>query len=74
MSMKTSEAVKALDISFYQLTYLIRSGKVPAPRKDGSGDYCWNDDDLARARQALAARRRSPLTTVAGCRIEAAGG
>ena len=55
---KTPVAAQVLGITYHRLVSLLRSGKLPPPRKDSSGDYVWTDGDLAAARKALAAGRR----------------
>ncbi len=57
-STKTPLAAKRLKATYHQLIGLIRYGKIPAPRKDSSGDYVWSADDLDRARKALKAGRQ----------------
>jgi hypothetical protein len=42
----------------YRLLVLIHRSLIPAPAKDGSGQYVWGEDDLARAREALLIDRR----------------
>jgi hypothetical protein len=37
---------------------MIQCGRIPAPAKDGSGQYVWSADDLTRAREALRIDRR----------------
>ena len=54
---KTPVAAKQLDIPYSRLISLLRHGKLAAPTKDSSGDYLWTNEDLERARQALASRR-----------------
>lgn len=55
---KTRSAVKVLGTTYYKLIEAIRGGRLQAPVKDESGDYWWTDEDLERARQALATDRR----------------
>jgi hypothetical protein len=57
---KTPVAARELEVKYYQLIGLIRYGHIDPPQRDSSGDYIWTDDDLARARAALQARRRRP--------------
>jgi DNA-binding transcriptional MerR regulator len=55
---KTSAAASALQVPYYTLMALLRYGRITPPQKDSSGDYVWTDDDLERARIALANRGR----------------
>ena len=60
--LKSSAAAKVLGVPYYVLVGLLRSGRFDPPAKDTSGDYVWLDEDISRARTALAARRaKSPL-------------
>ena len=53
---KTTVAVRELATTYHRLIGLIRFGKIdPIPGRDSSGDYLWSDEDMQRARQALAA-------------------
>ena len=56
---KTPVAARELSISYHQLIGLIRYCKIDPPAADSSGDYLWGDEDMARARAALASLRRS---------------
>jgi hypothetical protein len=59
MGIKTPVAVDELGTTYHKLISLVRFKKLnPPPQKDSSGDYVWGAEDLARARQALAAGRR----------------
>jgi DNA-binding transcriptional MerR regulator len=55
--LKSSAAAARLGVPYYTLHNLIRSGKVPPPQRDTSGDFVWTERDLARARRALSRRR-----------------
>jgi len=55
---KSSTVATTLGISYCRLFGLLRAKKVCAPTKDASGDYLWNEEDLAAARKALAQDRR----------------
>jgi hypothetical protein len=55
---KTPLAARELGIRYYTLIGLLRSDRIPPPPKDSSGDYCWGDTDLERARQALQSARQ----------------
>jgi hypothetical protein len=52
---KTPVAARELGISYWRLVGLLRAGLEP-PAKDSSGDYLWPDEDIQRARDALAAK------------------
>jgi hypothetical protein len=54
----TQQAAKALGVSYGCLSSAIRRGRIPAPRKDPSGNFLWFEPDLKRARQGLAVDRR----------------
>lgn len=54
----TLGAAKLLGVSYYSLVGLMRSGGVPRPAKDASGNFAWGPDDVERAREAIAGRRR----------------
>ena len=54
--LKTPAAARDLSVPYTTLMSLIRYGKIPAPRKDTSGDYLWAVADLEAARRALAQR------------------
>jgi hypothetical protein len=57
---KTSVAAKRIGCSYYQLTYLLRTGRIEVA-KDSSGDFIWSDFDLQKAKDLLASmvERRS---------------
>jgi predicted site-specific integrase-resolvase len=55
---KSRAVAQALGVPYYRLFELIRSGKLVAPAKDSSGDYCWTEEDVERARAALQAKRQ----------------
>ena len=55
---KTKAVADLIGITYHRLFELIRSNKIPPPQKDSSGDYIWCEQDIERARQALAVRRR----------------
>jgi hypothetical protein len=61
---KTTAGAREIGIAPSHLYSLIRSGKVPAPPKDSSGDYLWDQDALEAAREALAVDRRRKAVTV----------
>jgi hypothetical protein len=54
---KTAVAVRELATNYIRLIGLVRYGRIPAPEKDSSGDYLWGDEDITRARLALARMR-----------------
>ncbi len=55
---KTGAAADEIGVPPYRLADLIRARKLAPPAKDSSGDFVWTDEDIARAREALAAGRR----------------
>jgi hypothetical protein len=56
---KTPVAARELGTTYHRLIGLIRFNKIdPIPARDTSGDFIWGDEDMDRARQALAAARR----------------
>jgi hypothetical protein len=63
---KTPVAARELGISYSQLIGLLRYSKIAPPARDTSGDYIWADEDLARARNALAAARAPKPEAAAG--------
>jgi hypothetical protein len=58
MSHKTVGVARLLGVNYQRLWNLIRSGRLDPPRKDESGDYVWDNDDIDRARAALSIDRR----------------
>jgi DNA-binding transcriptional MerR regulator len=60
--LKTPEAARELGVTYHRLMGLIRFGRINPPQRDGSGDYVWDEADIARAREALQAVRRPALT------------
>lgn len=62
---KSPLAAKELGISFYRLHGLLRARRITPPQKDSSGDYLWTDEDLERARKALAENDRKRQRTTA---------
>ena len=65
--LKTLQVADALSVPYYRLYELLRLRKIPAPQKDGSGDYAWTDEDIERARSALARRRRGETVPESAC-------
>jgi DNA-binding transcriptional MerR regulator len=57
LPLKSTAAAEALGVPYYSLHYLVRSGKVPPPARDTSGDFVWTERDLQRARRALERRK-----------------
>jgi DNA-binding transcriptional MerR regulator len=55
----TSAVARSLDIAFHKLFYLIRAGKLTAPKKLDSGDYYWTAADISRAKKVLAGEARA---------------
>jgi hypothetical protein len=59
---KTPVAARELNTTYHRLIGLIRFHKIdPLPIRDSSGDYLWSDEDMERARTALAAGRRKAV-------------
>jgi hypothetical protein len=58
MSTKTSDVMRQEGVGYWWLMTRIRSGKLPPPRKDSSGDFVWSDEDIARVRQLKALPKR----------------
>ena len=56
---KTPIVADLLGIGYHRLINLLRSRRLVPPQKDTSGDYVWHDEDVERARQALAVARQS---------------
>lgn len=56
--LKTCEICKLVPISAPNLQGLIRRGALTGLAKDGSGDYVWTADDVARIRAAQQIDRR----------------
>ena len=59
---KSPVAARELGISYSRLISLLRSERLRPPQKDSSGDYLWTEQDLAAAREALAAAARRKET------------
>jgi hypothetical protein len=55
--MKTGAAARCLGCKPWQLAWLLRTGNIPAPDRDTRDQYVWSEQDLERARDALAGRR-----------------
>jgi hypothetical protein len=55
---KTPGAAAELGENYTRIINLIRFQKMDPPEKDSSGDYVWTEQDLERARAALARGRR----------------
>lgn len=53
MPIKTSDVCEKLNVSPFWLHYLIRTRKIPKPLKDSSGDFVFDEGDLARLRLLL---------------------
>jgi hypothetical protein len=56
--MRTGEAVRRLGCAYWQLIGALRGGKLQPPAKDSAGQFVWTEEDLERARKALATDRR----------------
>jgi hypothetical protein len=61
---KTPIAAQQLGVRYYVLIGLLRSGHIPPPVKDSSGHFCWADEDIERARQALQRPRQRKAVAV----------
>jgi hypothetical protein len=64
--LKTPAAARALKTTYHKLMGLIRFDKIAPPQRDSSGDFIWTDDDLERARRALAPSRVRAAEVVRG--------
>ena len=51
---KTAAVSLMLGVSYWKLLWLFRSGKMPKPQKDISGDLAWTETDVKMARRLLA--------------------
>jgi hypothetical protein len=56
---KTPAMCRLLGVRYSDIWHLLRDGRLVPPAKDSSGDYVWTEADVQRAREALAARRRT---------------
>jgi hypothetical protein len=50
---KTPQVAATLKTTVATLYAMLRAQKIAPPRKDYSGDFVWEEDDVARARAAL---------------------
>ena len=57
LPLKTPAAARALGVTYWRLVSAIRCGRLAPPAKDSSGDFVWTEEDLERARAALAVRK-----------------
>jgi hypothetical protein len=55
---KTMGVARLLGVPYHVVITLVRSSKIPAPEKDEAGDFQWTEQDIERARQVIAARRK----------------
>jgi hypothetical protein len=67
---KTRQVTRTLGVPDYRLQFLIRSGKIPSPIKDCSGDFVWTAEDIERARAALRVDRRRKSTAEDDCPVQ----
>ena len=52
--MKTAgQLCRELNIRYYRLDYLIRSGYVPEPKRTDSGQRVFNDQDVKKIKEVL---------------------
>ncbi len=58
MYRKSRQVTELLGISYWKLVSMLRSGKLPQPQKDASGDLILSSRDVANARKALGIDRR----------------
>jgi hypothetical protein len=65
MPRKTPVAARELKVSYSTLINLVRFDKITPPQRDSSGDYLWFDEDLQRARDAIAKLQRRKAVPVA---------
>jgi predicted DNA-binding transcriptional regulator AlpA len=56
-TLKTSQVCRREGWSCWTIANLIREGAIPQPVKDGSGDYHWTEQDIARAKRVIAERQ-----------------
>jgi hypothetical protein len=62
MPLSTRAVEKLLGVSYTQLHYLINTDRMAPPQKNISGGYEWTDEDVERARTALALWRGQRLS------------
>jgi len=48
---------RELNIRYYRLDYLIRSGYVPKPKRLDSGQRIFSDEDIKKIKQVIIERR-----------------
>ncbi|MGR3218903.1 MAG: MerR family transcriptional regulator [Candidatus Anammoxibacter sp.] len=52
--MKTSgEVCRELNIKHYQLEYLVQNRLIPTPKKSGSGQRLFTNEDIQRIKEKL---------------------
>jgi hypothetical protein len=56
--LKSREVTALLKIPYSRLISILRSGKLPQPDKDVSGDLIWSPRDVANVRRALSTPKR----------------
>ena len=49
---------RELNIRYYRLDYLIRNGYVPKPKRLGSGQRIFSDEDIEKIKQVIIERRQ----------------
>jgi predicted site-specific integrase-resolvase len=62
MGRKTPVAARELGVAATRLHSILRSGKMPLPMRDSSGDFIWTDTDLTEAKRAMTIDRRRSKT------------
>jgi hypothetical protein len=58
MRYKTPVVAKMLGVTYVVLFNMLRYGHMDPPLKDSSGHLVWGEQDIERAREVLARRRR----------------
>lgn len=56
--MTSGQLCRELNIKYYRLDYLIRSGYVPKPRRLDSGQRVFTDQDVKKIKEILIERAR----------------
>jgi hypothetical protein len=60
---KTPIAARELQVSYWELMGLLRSGRIDPPSRDTSNHFIWTDADLDRARKALVKPKREEIAS-----------
>jgi hypothetical protein len=65
--LKTRDVCRIHNVPPLRIRHLLAAGRIPAPSKDSSGDFIWQEDDVARLLEAVPPRRRQiPASVHAG--------